>query len=209
MLRLGKATGKRLFLIHGKPKQGKTTLAINLQEDVISVDAVFVGCIQQYFPNLYFPDLKHFISPFYHGIITTMPRIVAQWKEYVERLVLDEVQVRSRVVVEGHLLFGVLDRLEEKASPWCEVYKIHVKRRQYFIGGQEYSLEDIRALVNEQTLPCPSGSSPNQEASPDYPETSLPESELCEQCPENDPDLPYSESETIPIEPDNHSTPLE
>lgn len=158
---------KKIYLIHGQPGNGKTTLARRLKEEfgmeTLSVDQLYVDFVKTRRPELYFKALNSFISPHFEGILRGARQNrwgqdddpLEEWKAYLFEAIREASDAHDSLVVEGYLLYYDIKPLMERLSELAPVFRVRVRRWKYRALGCRMTAEEIAALSPSQ-LTAPS-----------------------------------------------------
>lgn len=149
---------KRLLLIHGEPRSGKSSLARKLQDEhsfeVLSLDELYVKFIETECEDFYFKNLRTYISPHYHYILDARGYtkkkygrdLVHEWHEYIFTTSFNMSAEHDNLAIEGYLLFDCLGALETRVSQIAQVFIVHVSDFSYRVLGAPLTVDDIAAL---------------------------------------------------------------
>ena len=149
---------KRLFLVYGHSRQGKTYLAQQLRDEygfeMLALDSLYVEHIQRHCPFLYFPDLSKFIAHHYLYILNPKEYILSQYQrdlveEWHQHLYAHVSALSARfdsLVVEGWLLKDCLGEVVTRMSGVAQVFPINVVERKYSHAGSELTIAEIATL---------------------------------------------------------------
>lgn len=158
---------KRLLLVSGSPRSGKSYLACKLKEcygfHALHVDDVYVGFIREKCPELYFEKLHLFIAPQYRCILKkkkwTLEHLgrnyVEEWEAHLEAQVKEQTECYDDVVVEGDLLSDSKHTLQTHLQDVAQVFCIEVVDGKYRCGGNILTLEQVAALGSDAASAAP------------------------------------------------------
>lgn len=157
---------KRIFLIYGNPKSGKSTLGKDIKGrvtesgnscELISVDDQYVYFITQHFPALRFEALNQFIAPHYfwlnqwrqafHKCFGQDP--IDAWHQHLLDFIKKQSILYDDLAVEGYLLEDCKDQFEKNLSDRAKIFQVYVNEKQYFVGNNIATLEEILKLGEE------------------------------------------------------------
>jgi hypothetical protein len=150
---------KRLFLVTGKPKSGKSTFAGKLAKchgfQLLAADSIYIEFVEQQWPKLYFEDLRKWIDPHYR-MISDHPQFVAEqyggpgyvkeWEEYLEQRIRAMAARTDNLVAEGWLLSYCKDRLLASLDNVARVLWLEMHSFRCFRNSEELTLEQVANL---------------------------------------------------------------
>ena len=115
---------RKVILIFGEPGSGKSYLAERLRDEygynsIISLDTIYMEFITNKYPSLYLPDLAIVISQHYKTILGDSGK--KAWKKYAVSFIKSVVKSGGKIVIEGYLLFDILEDVRAKLSGMAEV----------------------------------------------------------------------------------------
>ncbi len=154
---------KRVKLVTGEPKSGKTWLAEKLANDHsfinLSVDAVYVDFVKSKCHMLFFEALNKYISPHYNCILSDSDYsktqfegrdFVKEWREYLLQRIEERLADKNdQIVVEGYLLKYCMGYLQEKLQGKAQTFQIQVANRVYKWKDQTFTVEQVASLGND------------------------------------------------------------
>lgn len=151
---------KRVLLIYGDPRQGKSGLAGDLAKEfrnedaILSVDDLYVEFIKKKCQEFYFKQLRNYIRQHYHYILDaggyTKHKFgrdfVNEWHKYLFANISERSARYDDLVVEGYLLVDCHRGLEAHMSQTAQVFLVHVSNRTYRVRGKPLTVNEIAAL---------------------------------------------------------------
>jgi chloramphenicol 3-O-phosphotransferase len=148
---------KRLILLHGQPRSGKSSLATDLEKDYsfekLTLDELYVEFIETRCKEYYFERLRNYIRQHYHCILDangyTKDKcgrdLVKEWHEFLFAATSEKIQRYDNVVVEGYLLVDCLDELKARMEKLAEVFPIPIG------SNNPLTTKDIIALLGQKS----------------------------------------------------------
>jgi len=148
-------TVKRIILIYGASRSGKTYLADQLKTryslNVLSVDSCYVEFVARQFPELYFEALDHFIGPHYLWMRAWRPQLeehfkrepIAYWQRHLLASIKEQSDFVDDLAVEGFLLCDFREEIENELLRRAMTFQVHVVDRKYFVQNNAVTVEQI------------------------------------------------------------------
>jgi len=149
---------KRILLIHGDPKSGKSFLADMLKSrfsfNLVSIDGCYVDFIAKQFHALYFEALNRYIAPHYCWLMKLRNHLkkdfeldpIDEWNKHLLSIVTEQSNLYDDLVVEGFLLHYYKDIIENTLSNRAKTFQVRVIDRNYFARNEIMTLEQIAKL---------------------------------------------------------------
>ncbi len=152
---------KRLILLTGLPRQGKTHLMTRLEREAVCtglrVDAVYCDFIKTQCPAMYFENLPDYVGPHYDSMIEGLDAYSfskygryfdAEWRAHLVRRIQNHATENDRSVVDGYLMKArVVDQIQGALAPLARVHAVSVEGRRYFLGRKELTFEQVAELA--------------------------------------------------------------
>jgi hypothetical protein len=146
---------KRVVLVYGESRSGKTYLAENLNSgygwQMLSVDELYVAFVKTKCPEFYFGRLRTYVAPHYVYILVANGHTkekyrrdyVAEWNQFLLDAIIGEIAGHDTLVVEGWLLQHSLKPLKLRLSQSAQVALVEVLDRTYWIDHAQVAIQDI------------------------------------------------------------------
>ena len=150
---------KRIILVTGMPRQGKTHLTNRLVTEfsfaALSVDQAYLDFVKTRCPMLYFEALHLYIGPHYDAIIENGDDYSnahlgrgfdAEWRRYLATRIRGMASLHDNLAVEGYLLKCCDSQFDQMLASVGPLFRVSTEGGRYYFQGRELSAGMIAAL---------------------------------------------------------------